>query len=247
VRELPESGPQRLEGRIAVSETISVASAYGTGRVVFMGLELLVMPGALVPRPETELLGKTALEALRGLNLPAPRVVDMCCGAGNLACAISHHFPSAQVWASDLTDGCVEAARRNVAHHGFAGRVSVFQGDLFAAFAGLELDSVIDLIVCNPPYISDKRLEGDRAHLLELEPREAFAAGPYGLGIHMRVVKDAPRYLRPGGRLLFEVGLGQDRQVAGLMERSKAYEEITAVANEAGESRVIQGRAKGAS
>ncbi|RUV29880.1 MAG: class I SAM-dependent methyltransferase [Mesorhizobium sp.] len=224
-----------------MSEEISVAEAYSKGRTNFMGLELLIAPGALVPRPETELLGTTALDVLSQMNLPAPRVVDMCCGAGNLACAIARYAPTARVWASDLTDGCVEVARRNVAHHGMADRVSVLQGDLFSAFSGLELDGTMDVIVCNPPYISEKRLERDRAHLTELEPREAFAAGPYGLSIHMRVIKDAPRYLRRGGILLFEVGLGQDRQVISLLERSKAYENIRAVTNEAGEGRVVVG------
>lgn len=224
-----------------MSEEISVAEAYRKGRTIFMGLELLIAPGALVPRPETELLGTTALDVLRRMNLSAPRVVDMCCGAGNLACAIAHYAPAAQVWASDLTDGCVEVARRNVAHHEMADRVSVLRGDLFSAFSSLKLDSTIDVIVCNPPYISENRLEGDRAHLTELEPREAFAAGPYGLSIHMRVIKDAPRYLRRGGFLLFEVGLGQDRQVIRLLERSKSFEGIRAVTNEAGEGRVVVG------
>lgn len=224
-----------------MSEEISVAEAYRKGRTIFMGLELIIAPGALVPRPESELLGTTALDVLRRMNLSAPRVVDMCCGAGNLACAIAHYAPAAQVWASDLTDGCVEVARRNVAHHDMADRVSVLRGDLFSAFSNLELDSTIDVIVCNPPYISEKRLEGDRAHLTELEPREAFAAGPYGLSIHMRVIKDAPRYLRRGGILLFEVGLGQDRQVMRLLERSKSFVGIRAVTNEAGEGRVVVG------
>ncbi|TPM26955.1 class I SAM-dependent methyltransferase [Mesorhizobium sp. B2-3-5] len=227
-----------------MSKEFSAANAYGTGRAIFMGLELLVAPGALVPRPETELLGTTALDVLHLVNLPAPRIIDMCCGTGNLACAIAHDVPTAYVWASDLTDECVEMARRNVAHHGMADRVRVLQGDLFAALSGLGLDGTIDVIVCNPPYISEKRLEGDCAHLVELEPREAFAAGPYGLSIHMRVLKDAPRYLRPGGILLFEVGLGQDRQVMGLLERSKAYENIRAVSNEAGQGRVVIGQAK---
>ncbi|RWN56641.1 class I SAM-dependent methyltransferase [Mesorhizobium sp.] len=227
-----------------MSEEISVAEAYRKGRTIFMGLELLIAPGALVPRPETELLGTTALDVLRQMNLSAPRVVDMCCGAGNLACAIAHYAPAAQVWASDLTDGCVEVARRNVAHHDMADRVSVFQGDLFSAFSGLQLDDTIDVITCNPPYISEKRLEGDRARLTELEPREAFAAGPYGLSIHMRVIKDAPRYLRRGGILLFEVGLGQDRQVMRLLERSKSFEGIRAVTNQAGEGRVVVGHTR---
>jgi release factor glutamine methyltransferase len=227
-----------------VSDSTAVADAYGKGSTTFMGVVLLVAPGALVPRPETELLGRTAVETLRAMALPAPRVIDMCCGAGNLACAIALHVPEAQIWASDLTDGCVEVARRNVKHHGLSRRVGVHQGDLFSAFADADLEGSIDAIVCNPPYISDKRLEGDRSHLLELEPREAFAAGPYGLSIHMRVVKDAPRYLRPGGALMFEVGLGQDRQVTILLERSRRFEAIDVVKNEAGEGRVVSARCK---
>jgi release factor glutamine methyltransferase len=227
-----------------LSQDIDVADAYGRGSAVFMGMEMLVGPGALVPRPETELLGSTAVEVLQQMNLPVPRVIDMCCGAGNLACAIAHQVPTARVWASDLTDGCVAVARRNVAHHGLADRVSIHQGDLFEALATLVPQGSIDVVVCNPPYISEKRLEGDRSHLVALEPREAFAAGPYGIAIHMRVVKDALRYLRPGGALLFEVGLGQDRQVASLFERNRGYDNIRAVTNRAGEPRVVLGYAK---
>ena len=221
------------------AQEISVEDAYSKGQTTFMGLELLVAPGALVPRHETELLGTAALDALRRLTIAEPRIVDMCCGAGNLACAIAHYAPTAQIWASDLTDECVEVSRRNVAFHGLADRVSVRQGDLFEAFSSLELVGTIDMIVCNPPYISEKRLDTDRAHLTDLEPREAFAAGPYGLSIHMRVIKEAQQYLRPGGMLLFEVGLGQDRQVMGLLERSKAYEDMGSIANQSGEGRVV--------
>lgn len=227
-----------------MSEDISVADAYSKGRTAFMGMEMLVASGALVPRPETELLGTTAVDVLSQMNLPAPRVVDMCCGAGNLACAIARQVPTTKVWASDLTDACVETTRRNVAHHGLDGRVSVLKGDLFEALSTLVPQGTIDVIVCNPPYISEKRLEGDRSHLVALEPREAFAAGPYGIAIHMRVVKDALAYLRPGGALLFEVGLGQDRQVTSLLERSRGYENIRAVTNLAGEARVVLGYAK---
>jgi release factor glutamine methyltransferase len=227
-----------------MSEWINVAEAYDKGRALFMGIELFVAPGALVPRPETELLGASAVDCLRRLDVPAPRVIDMCCGAGNLACAISLNVPAARFWASDLTDGCVELARRNVAYHGLGDRISVFQGDLFDAFSDLQLERTVDTIVCNPPYISEARLRGDRASLLEVEPREAFAAGPYGLSIHMRVTKDAPRYLRPGGILLFEVGLGQERQVTTLLERNDAYESISVVTNETGEGRVVMAYAK---
>jgi release factor glutamine methyltransferase len=212
-----------------------------------MGLELLVSRGALVPRAETELLGRTAVETLRTLGSRALRVIDMCCGAGNLACAIAHHLPQTRVWASDLTCDCVETTRSNVSMLALEDRVTVWQGDLFEAVGTLGLQGTIDAIVCNPPYISEGRLAGDRAHLLELEPREAFAAGPYGLSIHTRVVKEAPALLRPGGVLLLEVGLGQDRQVKTLFERRNAYEGVTIVQNDAGEGRVVMAYASAGS
>ena len=216
--------------------------AYARGRAVFMGVELLVAPGALVPRAETELLGNTALELLAGMALAQPRIIDMCCGSGNLACALAVRVPAARVWGSDLTDGCVSVARRNVEHLGLGERVRIRQGDLFASLEGDGLDARCDLVVCNPPYISAKRLEGDRAYLLQHEPREAFDGGPYGLSIHQRVIKLAPAFLRPGGYLLFEIGEGQDRQITLLFERAKAYDDIRLVKDAQGAARVALAR-----
>lgn len=227
----------------AAHDEIEVRRRLEEGRQTFLGLELLCGPGALVPRPETELLGRLAIEKVRAAG-PSPRVIDMCCGAGNLGCAVAVHVPGARVWASDLTDGCVEWSRRNVAHLGLTDRVTVHQGDLFAPLEGEGLHGTIDVIVCNPPYISTGKLNGDRASLLELEPREAFDGGPYGLTIHQRVMKEGLPFLKPGGWLLFEIGLGQDRQIRLLFERTRAYDSIGLIANEAGEPRVAAGRVK---
>ena len=166
----------------------------------------------------------------------------MCCGSGNLACAIAHHIPGIHVWASDLTDGCIAVTRRNIEHVGISGQVVVTQGDLFSGLADQSLEGTIDVIVCNPPYISQSKLATDRAELLEHEPREAFDGGPYGLGIHQRVIKEAIPFLRSGGTLLFEIGLGQERQVKMLFERVKAYEDIRFVENGTGAVRVVSGR-----
>jgi release factor glutamine methyltransferase len=191
------------------------------------------------------LLARTALDILGAMNLAAPRVIDMCTGAGNLACTIAHYVNGATVWSSDLTDNCVAVARANVEQLGLTDRVVVAQGDLFAGLRGLALEDSIDLIVCNPPYISQKRLlDGDRTSLLAEEPREAFDGGPYGLSIHQRVVKEALPFLRAGGVLAFEIGLGQDRQVQILFERAKAYDDIRPVATYDGEVRVVYGRKK---
>jgi release factor glutamine methyltransferase len=223
-----------------------------TGHEAFMGLDLLVAPGVLVPRAETELLARTAVDALQALAGPsgdaaAPRVVDVCCGAGNLACAIATRVPGARVWAADLTEACVDTARRNVARLRLDGRVSVHRGDLLGALDGLGLAGTVDMVVANPPYISTARLtEGDRRHLLAHEPIEAFDGGPYGLSIHQRLTREAPAILGAGGLLLFEFGLGQQRQVELLFRRARAFAEVRFVGDAAGEPRVAVARLAGA-
>ncbi len=204
-----------------------------------MGVELIVERGSLIPRAETELLGNTALQLLEGID--APQIIDMCCGAGNLACALAQRLPSAQVWATDLTDCCVALTRKNVEHVGVSEQVQVAQGDLFAPLQ--DLVDWADCIVCNPPYISSQRLsEGDRSSLLESEPREAFDGGPYGLSFHQRVLRDALSFLRPGGHLLFEIGLGQDRQIQALFKRARAYDNVRVAQDAAGNGRVAVAR-----
>lgn len=227
---------------MAVRRATGVPLAYITGHREFMGVDLIAAEGALVPRVETELLGYVALDVIRSSGLASPIVVDMCCGSGNLACAIAHHEPSARVWASDLTDDCVRITRRNIEHVGVSERVVVAQGDLFAGLAGFGLEGSIDVIVCGPPFISQTKLANDSAWLLEHEPREAFDGGPYGLSIQQRIVKEALPFLRSGGMLLFETGLGQERPAKMLFERSRAYEDIRLIENAAGEVRVITAR-----
>ena len=223
---------------------MNIDEIYAKGTVNFMGIELTVGPGALVPREETELLGETTTAELKAMAVAEPRVIEMCCGVGNLACGLAVRFPTAQVWGCDLTARCVELANENVQRLGLKERVRIAQGDLFGALEGQGLEGTIDLIVSAPPYISQKRLEGDRAPLLEHEPREAFDGGPYGLSIHQRIIREGAVFLRPGGAVAFEVGLGQDKQVKILMARSKAFEEAQFAFDLAGDARVVYARRK---
>ena len=220
---------------------IDVTQSLRDGHQTFLGLDLLCGPGALVPRPETELLGRTAIEKVKAAG-PSPRVIDVCCGAGNLGCAIATLVPGARVWATDLTDGCVGWARRNVDPLQLGDRLTVRQGDLFAGLAADGLEGSIDVIVCNPPYISTGRLAGDRAGLLEHEPREAFDGGTYGIAIHQRVIREALAFLRPGAPLLFELGVGQGRQVSALFTRARTYGPVELVSDATGEPRVAVAR-----
>lgn len=205
----------------------------------FMNIELEAPDTVMAPRAETEVLGKRAIEILRTMP-PGRIVVDMCCGSGNLALAIADGVPSARVWAADLTDHAVATARRNVRRLGLDDRVTVRQGNLFGAFAGERLEACVDLIVCNPPYISTSRLARDKAHLLRREPREAFDGGPYGIAIHQRLTREAGVFLKQGGWLMFEFGRGQETQVAALAARAKVYGPATFAHDALGRPRVMQ-------
>ena len=220
-----------------MSEQPSVTEAFAKGTHRFMGVELLVAPGALLPRAETEILGGAAVELVK--TIISPVIIDVCCGSGNLACAIAHQVPGATVFAADLTASCATLARRNVEHLRLEKQVTVFQGDLFEPLRSALPASGVDVIVCNPPYISTSKLEAARASLLENEPREAFDGGPYGLAIHQRVIKEAVALLKPGGHLLFEFGLGQERQMKALFERSRAYSDIRFFKNTEGAPRAV--------
>jgi len=214
-----------------------VTATYAKGKHAFMGIELLVEPGALIPRAETELLGAAAIELIK--TLINPSVIDVCCGSGNLACAIAHHVPGATVLAADLTASCATLARKNVEQLGLDKQVTVFQGDLFQPLRSSVPAGGVDMIVCNPPYISTSKLETERAWLLDHEPREAFDGGPYGLAIHQRVIKEAVALIKPGGHLLFEFGLGQERQMKALFDRARVYSELRYVNNAEGAPRAV--------
>lgn len=190
----------------------------------FLSISLLAGPGVLRPRAETELLGRVCIGLLA--DFAAPRVVDMCCGSGNLGLAIAHERPDARVFLSDLTAETVGHARGNAMRLGLEERVAIGQGDMFSGVEPLLSGEKVDLVVCNPPYISTGKLAGEAAHLLVNEPREAFDGGAYGISIHQRLIADTPSVLRPGGWLAFEFGLGQDRQVAMLLRRDGHYGEI---------------------
>lgn len=197
----------------------------------FFGVDIETGPNALIPRAETELLAATALERLSGTTL-----VDVCCGTGNLACALAMRVPELRAYALDLTDGAVALASRNVTRLGLAARVTVMQSDLFGALTGV----TADLIVCNPPYISTSRL-AERTDLAD-EPREAFDGGPYGVTIHQRVAREAHGLLRPGGWLCCELGLGQERQLEHVFKRAGGYDRVDFITDAAGAPRVVAAR-----
>lgn len=217
------------------SDARHASAALERGTVSFLGLTLEVAPGALVPRPETELLARVSIEALRARG-GSPIVVDVGCGAGNLACAIASALPHARVYAFDIAPAAVALTRRNAERLGLT--IVAETSDVFSALPS-DLAGRVDAVVANPPYISTGKLDGDRAALLEHEPREAFDAGPYGLALHQRIVSDARAILAPGGLFACEFGLGQERQLRIVLDRSRGYDHVAFHPDEAGAPRAL--------
>lgn len=218
--------------------------AHLTGRQHFMGLEMLASEAALIPREETELLGQAALEALSevaGRNGTA-RAIDLCTGSGNLALALARHEPRAQIWGADLSSEAVAFARENAKYLGLSDRVTFVTGDLLEPFDSVSFAANVDVVVCNPPYISTAKLATMADEIREHEPRLAFDGGPFGIRILARLLEDAPRVLRNGGVLAFEVGLGQGPGIARRLRRQGGYADVTEITDSHGEMRALLAR-----
>lgn len=227
---------QRLQG-----EPLS----YLTGRQGFMGLEFITTPGAMIPRKETEILARTALRLIDGMESRGEglRLVDICTGSGNLPVVFALQDPSARVFAADLSDEAVALARENTVLHGVQGRIELRQGDLLAPFDTDEFHGKVDLLSCNPPYISNAKVDELPKEIAIHEPRMAFVGGAFGIDIPKRLIVDAPRFLKPKtGWLAFEVGLGQGPFFYKRLQKNRDFAEVEGIADENGEIRVIAAR-----
>lgn len=174
----------------------------------FLGRDFYVDERVLIPRPETELLAERAIAALR--KHPHPVALDLCCGSGALAVSMALEVPGAQIHAADLSPDALAVTAKNAALLGAS--ITLHQGDLFAAVS----ETAFDVIVSNPPYIPS----ADCLTLQEevrREPMMALDGGTDGLDFYRRIASDAPKFLRPGGVLLLEVGFDQAEAVMALL------------------------------
>jgi release factor glutamine methyltransferase len=212
--------------------------AHVTGRQDFMGIVLRTSADALIPRRETELLTRAALDRLLAHEHPAPMVVDLCTGSGNIALALAMHAPRARIWGGDLSSEAIALARDNAA---LIARPDVeFRvGDLTEPFATPEFLGQVDVVTCNPPYISSAKVEIMHPEIRGHEPRLAFDGGAFGINVLMRLLDEAPLLLRRGGWLLFEVGLGQGEPMRKRLARLPAFDAVEPVRDERGDIRAL--------
>ncbi|MCY4036288.1 MAG: peptide chain release factor N(5)-glutamine methyltransferase [bacterium] len=176
---------------------------YVLGRWGFRGLDLMVGPAVLIPRPETEVLAGLAVEELARCGSPGGLAVDLGTGSGAVGLAIAAECETARVVLTDLSSEALAVARANLAGLGRAAvRVSACQGSWFGALPE-EMAGAVDVVASNPPYVPQhQRLPPEVA---DWEPAVALRGGPDGLDGTRQILAEAPRWLRPGGAVLLEL------------------------------------------
>lgn len=212
--------------------------AYILGERGFYGLDLQVGPGVLVPRPETEHLVEGGLIEL-GRVLPArpsPVLADVGTGSGCVALALLSHCPAATALGIDRSAAALQFAAGNAARLGLSARLRLVRGDLLGAVA----PGSLDLVVSNPPYVTEDEVPLLAPEVLDHEPREALFDAP-GLPLTARLALEARRALRPGGALLVETGFDKAPLVRELLARAGLVE-LSTIPDLAGIERVVVGR-----
>jgi release factor glutamine methyltransferase len=188
---------------------------YIEGSAAFGPLDLLVDERVLIPRPETEGLFEMAIRMVRTPEV----IVDLCTGSGALALALKAHFPSAAVFATDISPEAIEVATYNRYRTGH--QIYLAEGDLFDPLPTAILGAV-DLIVANPPYVAEVDFS-DLPRDVQREPRMALVSGPTGLEVIERIGASADDWLRPGGVIICEIGERQG------ISASSSFHELPAV------------------
>ncbi len=216
---------------------------YLLGTQEFCGREFRVTPSVLIPRPESTLLVHEAIRKCRQNS--AATVVDVGTGSGCLALSVALALPKARVVAIDISADALAVARVNMAQHGVDARIECLQGDLLAPLSERALASQVDVILSNPPYIADLDLMTLQPEVRCFEPRLALAGGRDGMDVHRRLLQQAPAYLKVGGVLLMEVGLGQAASVCRLAEELGWFRIYDVLQDEGGIDRVVCCEKKG--
>jgi release factor glutamine methyltransferase len=238
---LAASGPEPLsekkyaEFRALIDRRLSgECVAYIVGKKEFRGLEFLVNPSVLVPRPDTETLVEMAL-----LFTGAKKsVLDLCTGSGAVAVSLKNEAPDTEVVAADISASALETAKLNAARLlQDRNTITFFQGDLYGALP--DSHPFFSLIACNPPYIPSGVIETLPAEVRK-EPRSALDGGTSGLEIIKRVIDGAPGFLSRGGTLLLEADTRQMNEIAVLLKK-RGFHTIKTYKDLSGRERVTGG------
>jgi release factor glutamine methyltransferase len=203
-RELSADEQTRYESALA-ERARGVPAQYITGHQEFWGMDLIVSPAVLIPRPETEHLIEAVIAGMKpeaGSRTPeALRIVDVGTGSGAIALALAKEFPHAEIHATDISAPALEIAHANAARHQLESRIHFHRGDLLE---GLN-PGTFDFVVSNPPYVGESEEDQVQLEVRKFEPRNAVFSGPTGLEVIERLIPQAHSALTPGGWLVMEI------------------------------------------
>jgi release factor glutamine methyltransferase len=211
------------------------------GTWIFCGRQFLCGPGALVPRPETELLVEACLEKVSAASVAW--AADVGTGSGVIAVTLALECPLLHVIATDTSRDALELAARNVEEHQMQGRVLLAQGDLAEPVGGLLPPgrAGVELVVSNVPYVPTGEIPRLAPEVRDYDPRCAIDGGKDGLAVVRRLVPAAAKVLTPGGWLVLELGHGQAPEAVRIAQTTGAFasDRTETVADAAGWERVV--------
>lgn len=207
---------------------------YIIGLADFMGEKFLVNKDVLIPRDETELLVRKAIEIIKENNFKM--VLDMCTGSGCIACMIAK-LTNSQAMGVDISTEAIHTAFKNMEKFGLYNRAIFRKSDIYSK---IREDEKFDLIVSNPPYIPPKEKETIQEEVSYEPDLALYTTDEKGLAFYEKIIKDAPKFLNKGGYLMFELGIGQSTSVAQLMKKA-GFENIKVLKDLANIDRVIFG------
>ena len=199
--------------------------AYLTGSKEFMGLDFVVSPAVLIPRPDTELMVETALAFLQSQGEGACLAADVGTGSGAIAVSLANYLPGLQVYAIDLSPDALAIAGQNAILHQVDRRVTLLQGNLLQPIS-LELSGRLNVITANLPYIPSGEIAGLMSDVKDYEPHLALDGGCDGLDLYRLFLPQAYNLLKPGGLLLMEIGPGQGEAAKKMLPEERWQAEI---------------------
>ena len=210
---------------------------YILGSQEFCGLDFVVNPSVLIPRPETELLVQETVK--EGGFAEGSVLVDVGTGSGCVAVTMATILEGMEIFAVDRSAAALAVAKENAERHGVLDKIIWKEGDLLSPLRDCRLVGRVDAIMSNPPYIPESAWNGLQPEVRDFEPKTALVAGPKGTEFHERLLHEAKEFLVPGGLLVMELGQGQDTQVRQLANQIAGYTGLQTVKDEAGIERIL--------
>jgi len=228
---IPQTTLQKLESMLERRQN-GEPLQYILGNTAFHCLELLIGPGVLIPRPETEILVEEALQLYPGRGL----VCDLCTGSGAIALAMAKNLPHTTFIAGDISASALRWARLNQKKNQID-NVTFLQSNLFQALPS----TYFSLLTANPPYISKQEYQDLPKEVLEYEPKLALLSGDEGLDLLQRIICEAPAHLEPEAWILLEIGSTQGAAIYEILRRS-AWRDIRIRKDYSGHDRIAIAR-----